>query len=163
MTYLRTSIALLALVSTGVSAQLVNPHSLSSPTRGVVVFSALEQQLETAVARGNRQDIDRLLAADFEQRDAASAGSPTPRAQWLGSHAAGRDADPATFTVHDLGTVAVVSYVDHPMPSRSNRHAGRFIVDVWRNQGGNWQLQVRYQSPSKAIAQDPSRRPTGKE
>lgn len=144
-------------------AQSPDTRPQGTPTRGIVVFSALENDLGTAVASGNRQGIDKLLADDFEQRDASTPGAPLPRAQWLASHPyQGTEPGPlSAMSVHDFGTLAVVSFVA-PISGASPTPGNSFIVDVWRNQAGNWRLQVRYRSGSAATVPD-DQRPTGKE
>ena len=145
-------------------AQSPDTHPQGTPTRGVVVFSALEKDLGTAVASGDRQGVDKLLADDFEQRDAATPGMPLPRAEWLASHPyAATSAPPLSdMSVHDYGTVAVVSFVT-PAAGASPTPGNSFVVDVWRNEAGNWKLQVRYRSASAAPSPTDDQRPTGKE
>jgi hypothetical protein len=46
------------------------------------------------------------------------------------------------MAVHDLGETAVVSF------TRGNRGGALFVVDVWRKQGSDWRLAVRYASPA---------------
>jgi hypothetical protein len=145
-------------------AQTADIRPQGTPTRGIVVFSALEKDLGTAVASGNRQGIDKLLADDFEQRDAASPGTPLPRAEWLASHPDQATVAPplSDMSVHDYGTLAVVSFVAPPPPA-TPAAGSSFIVDVWRNVEGSWQLQVRYRSASTASAPTEDQRPTGKQ
>ena len=134
-----------------------------TPTRGMVVFSALEKELGAAVASGRRQDVDRLLAPDFEQRDAAAPNKPLPRAEWLGSHPYPKSMPSISdMTVHDYGSLAIVSFIapDLRGPPQSAR---TFVVDVWRAEAGNWQLKVRFRSPSNPTNQTEDLRPTGKD
>jgi len=162
---MRTRILMLAvcgLVSVPALAQSPAQHPASTPTRGMVVLGNLEQDLATALAAGRAADADKLLAADFEQRDASAPAQPLPRAEWLASRRTG-EALPtlSQMTVHDFGSVAVVSYISSvvsPPPATSH---DVFLIDVWRNEGGHWQLQVRYQAPAAPQANEP--KPTGKE
>lgn len=154
-------LAVCGLLSTPVLAQSAAPPA-ATPTRGMVVFGHLEQDLAQAIVAGHGADADKLLASDFEQRDAAAPARPLPRAEWLASRRRGEPLPVVSqMTVHDFGSLAVVSFIRSvvaPPPSASHDD---FIVDVWRNEGGQWQLQVRYQSPVAPQQAEP--KPTGKE
>ena len=65
------------------------------------------------------------------------------------------------MTVHDFGSLAVVSFISSVVPPPPSTSRDAFLVDVWRNEGGHWQLQVRYQAPASAQPTEP--KPTGKE
>lgn len=155
-------LAFCGLLSAPVLAQSPAPHPAPTPTRGMVVFGNLEQDLAKAIVAGRGADADRLLASDFEQRDAAAPAQPLPRAEWLASRRAGEPLPAISqMTVHDFGSLAVVSFISSVAPTPPAPSRDAFLVDVWRNEGGQWQLQVRYQSPAPAQPIEP--RPTGKE
>jgi len=143
-------------------AQSPAQHPASTPTRGMVVFGNLEQDLAKAVAAGRTADTDKLVADDFEQRDASAPAQPLPRAEWLASRRAG-EALPSLsqMTVHDFGSLAVVSFISSVVPPPPATSHDVFLVDVWRNEGGHWQLEVRYRAPAAPQANEP--KPTGKE
>src|SRR6476620_8232581 len=105
-------LAFCGLLSAPALAQSPASRPASTPTRGMVVFGTLEQDLAKALVAGRGGDADKLLAADFEQRDAAAPAQPLPRAEWLASQQAG-EALPALsqMTVHDFGSLAVVSFI----------------------------------------------------
>jgi hypothetical protein len=128
----------------------------------MVVFSQLEQDLAKAIVAGRGGDAGTLLATDFEQRDAAAPAQPLPRAEWLASRPAGEPLPAISqMTVHDFGTLAVVSFISSVAAPPPSKPRDAFVVDVWRNEAGQWQLQVRYQSPAPAQPTEP--KPTGKE
>ena len=162
---MRTRILTLAfcgLFAAPALAQSPASHPAPTPTRGMVVFGNLEQDLASALAAGRAGDADKLLASDFEQRDSAAPARPLPRAEWLASRRAG-EALPALsqMTVHDFGSLAVVSFISSVVSPPPSTPRDAFLVDVWRNEGGHWQLQVRYQAPAAPQANEP--KPTGKE
>lgn len=155
-------LAFCGLLSAPVLAQLPAQQPAATPTRGMVVFGNLERDLDRAVVAGHGAEAGKLLASDFEQRDAAAPAQPLPRAEWLASRRAGEPLPVISqMTVHDFGSLAIVSFissVELPPPSMSRDN---FLVDVWRNEGGQWQLQVRYQAPASPQPAEP--KPTGKE
>jgi len=155
-------LAFCGLLSAPALAQSPASRPASTPTRGMVVFGTLEQDLAKALVAGRGGDADKLLAADFEQRDAAAPEQPLPRAEWLASQQAG-EALPAMsqMTVHDFGSLAVVSFISSIVSPLLLTSRDFFLVDVWRNEGGHWQLQVRYQAPAPPQPNEP--KPTGKE
>lgn len=110
-------------------------------TRPVHDFSQREATLAEALRKSDRASIDRLLAQDFELRNGSAAAQPVPRAQWIDTHP-GFAAD--QMAVHDYGDIAVASFVNNATGAKSKSAA--FVVDVWRKQGADWQLAVRYQS-----------------
>lgn len=154
--------AVLFAVATSVSAQSAN--KLPTPTRGVMVFSDLETRLAGAVARHDHRGIDALLAADFEQRRSAIPEVPEPRAEWLASEPySSRSPELERMAVHDYGTLAVFSFTMTQPSTRTAPLARRdFLVDIWRKNGNDWQLQVRYRTPLQVTKASPAR-PTGKE
>ena len=155
-------LALCGFLSAPVLAQSPAQQPAATPTRGMVVFGNLEQDLAKAIVAGRGADADKLLASDFEQRDAAAPAQPLPKAEWLASRHAGEPLPAISqMTVHDFGSLAVVSFISSvaaPAPATSR---DVFLVDVWRNEGGQWQLQVRYRSPAAPHTNEP--KPTGKE
>ncbi|MDB6163893.1 MAG: hypothetical protein JWL98_1325 [Xanthomonadaceae bacterium] len=157
LTLLGSALAIPAL------AQSPNASPLGTPTRGMVMFSALEKELGTAVGSGRLQDVDRLLASDFEQRDAVTPDRPLPRAEWLKGHPY-QQSSPAIshMTVHDYGSLAVVSFIASGLRS-SDTARPTFVVDVWRSEAGSWQLKVRYRSQTAVPTETQDQRPSGKE
>lgn len=105
-------------------------------TRTVVQFGALEKKLATA------DDADRasLLTDDFEQRLCAEPGTPVPRDQWLTEPAAHFSL--SQQAVHDYSDLAVYSALG------TNGDKKFAIVDIWKKQGDDWKLSVRYLCPA---------------
>lgn len=139
----RAGLAVLAaLLPAAVAARVRSQVPLM--TRLVKLFLEREIALFEAEAARDRATLERLLAPDFEQRDAAAPGRPQPRAAWLAARAgAAVDSDISLeqMAVHDLGESALVSFVARPQPG-----APLFVVDLWRRSGDDWRLQVRYRS-----------------
>ena len=103
------------------------------------------------------------LFAVMDSPDEIDDGArPLPRAEWLASRRVG-EALPALsqMTVHDFGSLAVVSFISSVVSPPPSTSRDVFLVDVWRNEGGQWQLQVRYQAPAAPQPIEP--KPTGKE
>ena len=116
-------------------------------TRQVKIFLDLEMQLMEAQRAGDAAAVDKFITADFEQRNAAQPGNPTPRAEW---RAAMREAWPGEtwieqMAVHDRGDTALVSFLVRP-----GGKPALMVVDAWIRAADGWQLKVRYLSPSAA-------------
>jgi hypothetical protein len=120
-------------------------------TRLVQAFGDLEGRLDAAARAGDNQALDRLLAADFELRNAALPGVPLPRARFIERMQAQPAATGRTeqMAVHDFGATAVVSFVVR----HDSDAASLFVVDVWGKVGSDWQLEVRYAGPGGTAAQ----------
>ncbi len=120
------------------------PPRIPTVTRLVKLFLEHEAQLGDAVRAGDVAGIERLLTEDFELRVGARAGQPVPRADFVRALSAARDpgGDIGAMAVHDLGTTMIVSY------AQGHRGGALFVVDVWRNDGGNWKLAIRYAAPA---------------
>jgi hypothetical protein len=118
-------------------------------TRLVKLFLEREDALSAAMRAGDTASLERALADDFELRTGARAASPVPRADFLADVAQHHPASGAAnrMAVHDLGGVAIVSFVQGDDSTRAV-----FIVDVWRQAGTDWRLAVRYASPAGAPA-----------
>lgn len=159
-------IVALAMLLAGTSAlgQPSAPGAQRIPTvsRAVMQFADLERELADAVRAHDATRLKRLLAEDFEQRDANAADAPTPRAQWL-AHLPPAFADAAQerFAVHDYGDTAVVSFT-LTLPAGSG-HAepmpADFVVDIWRKSGARWQLAARYLGAGDAARRFPGSAP----
>ncbi len=134
------------LVNVVMSASSYAADNVVSVTRLVVVFSQLAEELDVAAKHADSRVVDKLLAPNFEMRIGAMPGNPVPRAVWLRQMQTSPDVKLALaqMAVHDLGSVAVVSYLD----KRATLKDDVYIVDVWKKQDLNWQLAVRYASPA---------------
>ena len=114
-------------------------------TRQVKIFLDLEIQLMEAQRTGDTSAIDKFITADFEQRNSAQPGNPTPRAEWRSSM---REQWPGEIwleqiAVHDRGDTALVSFLVRP-----GNKPPMMVVDAWIRAADGWQLKVRYLSPS---------------
>jgi hypothetical protein len=118
-----------------------------SPTRGVVVFSQLESDLARAAASGDAAGTARLIAADFEQH--AGTGDGQARDAWLQAQRGAAAPAFEHMTVYDYRTVAVATFT-----TGDTSGVRTAVVDVWRNQGSGWQLQLRFVSPAPAAPPD---------
>jgi hypothetical protein len=113
-------------------------------TRLVALYLERETAVSDAIRDGNESALANLLTDDFELRAGARAAVPVPRAEWLREVLRTRDAGEniRSIAVHDYGTVAVVSFAMNAKPGAI------FVVDVWRVQGAEPKLSVRYASPA---------------
>jgi hypothetical protein len=113
-------------------------------TRLVKLFLEREAQLADAIRGGDATSIGKLLADDFELRVGARAANPVPRDDFLLDMLRTRDPGGtiSRMAVHDLGAVALVSF------SQASSAGPLFVVDVWRQQGADWMLAIRYASPA---------------
>ena len=114
-------------------------------TRLVKIFLDREEALAAAMRAGDVGSLERTLTDDFELRTGARAASPIPRADFLKDVVRNRPTGeaPGRMAVHDLGNVAIVSFVQGDDAKRAV-----FIVDVWRQSGPDWKLAIRYAAPA---------------
>lgn len=106
-------------------------------TRTVLEFGALEKKLATAEDSATRAS---LLTDDFEERLCAEPGTPVPRDQWLTE--AATHLSLSQEAVHDYGDTSVYS----ALGIDGDKHLA--LVDVWKKQGNDWKLAVRYLCPA---------------
>ena len=117
-------------------------------TRLVKLFLEKEASLGAAVRNADATALGRLLTDDFELRTGARAASPIPRADWVRELLRTRDpgGDISRMAVHDFGAVAIASFTQDTVGGPV------FVVDVWRGQGSDWKLAVRYAGPAGSPA-----------
>ena len=145
-----------AYAGAATSAAVEAPPQVSM-TRSMLVFADLEKNLDRAIASHDQPATDALLSTDFEYRPDMHPGDPTTRADWL-ADAAMRGSGTDQLSVRDFGDVAVVSFV-----MTTGTGTSSFVVDVWKQQGDNWQLITRYQSALPATeTPTEDKAPTGK-
>lgn len=145
------SISLLAMVTLSVAATpsiaADEPAGgrVATVTRLVKLFLEREEALSAAMRAGDAASLERTLTDDFELRAGARAASPIPRADFLKDVVRSRPASeaPGRMAVHDLGNVAIVSFVQGDDAKRAV-----FVVDVWRQSGPDWKLAIRYAAPA---------------
>jgi hypothetical protein len=133
-------------------AERVQRTRVVTTTRFVTLFQQLEYDLVDGLRASDKGVMDKLLAADFEERSALAPATPTPREDWLKGTALRTPGgvDITQMAVHDHGDLAVVSFrmaLDGP-------HQSLFAVDVWRRKGGpsDYELLTRYLSALPAQA-----------
>jgi Domain of unknown function (DUF4440) len=134
------------------------PGGNQMPTRLVMLFSNIENQLNEAMASASRDRASSLLTDDFEEWTPQPPGSPTPREEWLKS--AGKDL--AKFRIRQmaakgLGDHVVVNFV------LTTKTEAFFVVDVWQKAGTDWQLATRYLAPVDPSPYRGDARPTRKD
>ena len=124
------------------------------PTLEVAHFSKLENQLNAAMASGNRKSAAALLTDDFEEWTPQPPGAPIPRQDWLrsGSHEFAR-ARRLQMAVKTLDDHAVTDFV------WMAGDKAFFVVDVWQKQGSEWRLQQRYRAPVDAARYHRAKQP----
>ena len=117
-------------------------------TRLVKLFLEKEASLGAAVRNGDATALGELLSDGFELRTGARAASPIPRADWMRELLRTRDpgGEISRMAVHDFGTIAIASFTQDAAGGLV------FVVDVWRAQGTDWRLAVRYASPAGSPA-----------
>jgi hypothetical protein len=113
-------------------------------TRSVMLFSELETRLDGALREHDEATLKKLVAANFEQRNGANPGKPTPRADWIAASKAHAVYELGEMAVHEYDGISVVSFLSTGAAQRT------FIVDVWSKSGDSYVLSVRYTSPAGA-------------
>ena len=145
---------LLAGIATVDSAPLSgNMARTPQLTRTVKIFSELEVELINALKNNNQDTLKNLLADDFEMRQPAKPSTPIPSADWLKNslaEASKYTANIEQMSVHDLKKTAIVNFLWTLASDNGQAPLLKcFVVDVWRQDGKNWQLAIRYISPSQ--------------
>jgi len=142
---LLTLVMLSAAVAPAIAADEPVGGRVATVTRLVKRFLEREEALSAAIRAGDAVSLERTLTDDFELRSGARAASPVPRADFLEDVVRNRPASGAAgrMAVHDLGNVAIVSFVQGDDAKRAV-----FIVDVWRQSGPDWKLAIRYATPA---------------
>ena len=138
-------LALSAAVAPAIAADEPAGGRVTTVTRLVKLFLDREAALSAAMHAGDTASLERALTDDFELRSGARAASPVPRADFLNDVVRNRPTGdvPDRMAVHDLGNVAIVSFVQGDDAKRAV-----FVVDVWRQSGPDWKLAIRYAAPA---------------
>ena len=151
------SLMLALLVGPGRGQQPAAGTKVQTATRLVTLFTGLETQLMHAARQRNSAALDRLLGDDFNVT--APAGEPIGRDDWAARFAAVRSFRLGQLAARDLGSVVTVSFRLTEITRRGS--TGWFVVDLWRKDTDQWQLEARYQAP--AAAMPATAKPTGKQ
>jgi hypothetical protein len=148
---------LLALtLSASAGAQAVpSRHGGPTPTRNVITFTGLENELLDAVQKKDSAALNKIVAANFELRNAAAPGVPTPREesfkQW--QQLPPFQSSIGQMAVHEYGDLMVVSFLwQVAAPKELGLAQEVFVVDTWKRVEANWQLMVRYAAPLEGTA-----------
>ncbi len=152
--FMFVSLLLVAFMETANSAPLSeNITRIPQLTRTVKIFSELEIDLINALKNNNRDKLRNLLAEHFEMRQPSTPGMPVPSADWLKNslaEASTYTANIEQMSVHDLKQTAIVNFLWTLASDNDKAKLLKFfVVDVWRQDGKNWQLAIRYISPSQ--------------
>ncbi len=152
------SARLIAFLYLFAAVALAQAPRIQTVTRFVTIFSNLENQLMDALVANNTAGASRLLADDFSQWTPNPPGDPTPREAWIRTDRR----DMADFrirqmSVKETGDRAVANFVLTAMGK------AWFVVDVWRKNGSDWQLESRYLSPIDPAPFRGPVKPTGKD
>lgn len=121
---------------------------IQSVTRLVRLFLDKNAALGAGIRAGNVPAVEAMLTDDFELRTGANPASPIPRENWVAEVVRSRDPGGAIsrMAVHEYPGLAVASYM------QAGASGPMFVVDVWRGQGDDWKLAVRYASPAGTAA-----------
>ena len=149
MKNLSVTLGLLLAVGTVSSVCWSAEERIPTVTRTVKIFTELESAISASIQRGDAAALQKALSDDFELRVGAQPGTPTPREEWVRSLLA-KPLAPTRIeqmAVHDMGDVAVVSFLETAIPA-GKRDPPRdiFVVDVWKRAGDTWLLAIRYVS-----------------
>jgi hypothetical protein len=118
--------------------------SAPTVTRLVKLFLEKEATLGAFVREGNGAALETLLTDDFELRIGARTAHPIPRGDWVRELTRTREpgGEIKGMAVHDLGGVMVASF------TQQGARGPMMVVDVWRGQGNDWKLAIRYAAPA---------------
>jgi hypothetical protein len=155
----------ISLVSDPANAQAEDHGKITTVSRAVKVFGQFEHSLDAALSASDQAMTNKLLAANFEQRLASNPGEPVTREEWLKGEKPASDTRFDQMSVHDHGTVAVASFFRITPASEADQPEQRtFVVDVWKKNGDDWQLDTRYQADAgtAAVTTDEDIKPSGK-
>jgi hypothetical protein len=138
------------MCDTSASASDSSVGRVPTVTRMVQVFSQLEGDLVISVEKRDSQVVSKLLSDDFEMRIGSMPGNPVPRAAWIRQSFAEPKSSSAMeqMAVHDLGKIALVSYLWKVRVSKAAPVHDIFVVDVWRQEANDWKLAIRYADPA---------------
>lgn len=128
------------------------PPSRQVPTvtRTIQMFSTLENDWLDAVQRRDQDALTKIVADNFEQRDAAMPGVPTPRAESIGQalKLAPFHSSISQMAAHEYGDLVMVSFLwKLEVPPTGALPQKVFVVDTWKLANGNWQVVTRYTAP----------------
>jgi hypothetical protein len=143
-------LGLSAMLGSAVATEQAGPGGRGGPvpTRNVLTFTKLENDMLDAVRRHDAEALARIVGDDFEIRSAAAPGVPTARDEALHAWAQlpVQQSSIGQMAVHEYGELMVVSFV-WKLAEQSF-----FVVDTWKRAGNEWKVSVRYAAPIMAGA-----------
>jgi hypothetical protein len=123
---------------------------IPSVTRSVQAFSKLESEIITALKHKNQVKLAQLVDQNFDMQVASGSANFVARSEWLKAsmaEAASYTYDISDMAVRDLGQTAIVSFDWKPSESiKKGSSPEIFIVDVWKKEGMDWKLAIRFAS-----------------
>lgn len=119
---------------------------IGTPTRQVIFFTDLENQVVAAAANEDRARLDELLATDFQLWSADDPDAPVDPGHWIDRLSAGGPAGVVrSMNVNTLSETAVVSFVlAQPPGAGTATTKDLFLVDIWNKRADTWRLAARY-------------------
>ncbi len=121
---------------------------ISTATRQVTVFTALEKQCLAAVQKKDQAGLTSLLAGDFTIESPNS--DPIAGEDWVPQVMAAnyklKSFIIRQMSVADLGDAAVVKFDRIQQATFKGKDASGefFVVDLWRKDGDTWKIANRY-------------------
>jgi len=119
-------------------------------TRLVKTFAQLETEIITAFKHKDQARLTQLIDQNFEMQVASKSADSVPLSEWLKASMAEATSytyDITDMAVRDLGQTAIVSFDWKPSESiKKGSSAEIFIVDVWKKEGMDWKLAIRFAS-----------------
>jgi hypothetical protein len=158
MKYLLILIGLLAGAHATAAGQPGAPGRVPTPTRNVMTFTELEKQWADAVQKRDTATLGKIVGDKFEVRSSAAPGVPTPREDSLKQSMSLPPfaSSIGQMAVHEYGDLMVVSFLwQIDAPKNAGVAQRVFVVDTWKRNGDNWQVQVRYAAPVDTTASVP--------
>ena len=142
-----------------------SPTDIDSKLTGEL--GRLEQELREAVLHKDAKALERLVGSDYTARDSEVPQGSLPRAVWM-ANTLGIPA-PESFEQHHHAArkladdLAVVSLVQSQkgMPTSGGTAREFYLVDFWKQRGGNWQIIGRYSSAVAGPSDGPPQRLAG--
>ena len=147
------------IAATSVRAQVPTQASCQMATASDVdpqlteLLKRREQEFADVIIRRDTTGLEHLLAPDFALRIADVPQPSMPRAMWLSNTLNELKGDSAVVShcaarrlATDLGVMSLVFTQRGSMGGR-DVSGDFYLVDLWKQNGGTWQIIARYSSP----------------
>jgi ketosteroid isomerase-like protein len=170
--FLRLWLTVLAAAMLAAAQEPVQPRltpRVSTATRQVTVFTALEKQLLEAVQKKDQSGLSSLLADDFtiESPNADPIAGEDWVPQVMAANYKLKSFIIRQMSVADLGDAAVVKFdrIQQATSKGKDVSGEFFVVDLWRKDGDSWKLSNRYVAKVAGALPASQRKPkpTGKD